>query len=103
MAREHPDVVTKYIKILIDAGNWAKNNKKDATKIFANGTYVSEDAFTKSHPGNYNEIINPVISDEGLDALNTEKNFLLKEGFIKSNFSVYRWADDTFITEALAQ
>lgn len=102
LAREHPDIVTKYIKILIDAGNWAKNNKKDATKIFANGTYVSEDAFTKSHPDNYNEIINPVISDEGLDALNTEKNFLLKEGFIKSNFSVYRWADSTFIDEALA-
>lgn len=103
LAREHPEVVTKYVKTLIDAGNWAKENKKEATKIFADGTYVSEDSFTKSHPDNYNEIINPVISDEGLKALDIEKNFLLKEGFIKNDFSVYDWADKTFIDEALSQ
>lgn len=103
LAGEKPEVVTKYLKILIDAGSWAKKNRKEAIRIFADGTYVSEEAFIKSHPDNYNEIITPVITDEGLKALKIETDFLRKEGFIKNDFSINKWADKSFMDDALAQ
>lgn len=101
--KEHPEIVTKYLKVLIKAGRWAKENREEVLRIFAKGTYVSEEAFAKSHPQNFHNHVVPEISDRGLEALEVQKRFLKEEGFIKNDFNINSWVDRSFLEAALAE
>jgi hypothetical protein len=44
--------------------------------------------------------LKPELSDKSLALLEARKDSLLKHGHLKSDFSVYEWADDSFLRAA---
>ncbi len=102
-SKKYPEIVTRYLKVLIKAGRWAKENRDEAVKIFAGGTYVSEEAFVNSYPEDYQNHVVPEISERGLSALEVQMNFLKDEGYIKNGFNINSWKDRSFLQTALAE
>jgi sulfonate transport system substrate-binding protein len=100
LARGFPEIVVRYMKALILAGKWAEENRQEVTRMFSEELGVSEEHFRKSFPLTFNELLRPSADDMGIRALNVEKDFLLKKGYIKRDFDVSEWVNGEFIEEA---
>jgi len=102
-ATEHPDLVTRWMKVLARAGIWAKENYAEVVTIMAKETNVTEEAIRKSYPSDFHKHLVPEISERGIEALEIEKGFLREHGFINNDFNVSGWVDGSFLAAALQE
>lgn len=100
LAREHPHIIVQYLETLLKAAQWAKENRNEVVRILAKETFSSEEAVEKSHPPNFHEDLAPQINDEGIKALEIQKQFLKDHGFIEKDFDIKTWVDKTFLEAA---
>ncbi|MHC6179072.1 ABC transporter substrate-binding protein [Clostridium sp. JNZ X4-2] len=95
------DLVVIYMKEILRAAKWAKNNKDEVVEICARGQYgTSIGEILVSREKNFNYKFEPCFSKENIDNLRSQKDFLLKKGFIKKDFSIDKWIDKSFLEEA---
>jgi ABC-type nitrate/sulfonate/bicarbonate transport system substrate-binding protein len=102
LARENPEAVVLYLRLLIKTARWGHENLDEVIRIFAKGAWLDDEeaerrARTVSAPLN----LVPELSNAAVAALEREKNFLLANGFIKQDFAVEEWIDPTFLAAAL--
>ena len=102
-AAEHPDLVTRWMKVLVRAGIWAKENYAEVVRIMAEATNITEEAIQKSFPSDFHKHLVPEISERGIEALEIEKRFLREHGFINNDFDVRNWVDGSFLDAALKE
>jgi ABC-type nitrate/sulfonate/bicarbonate transport system substrate-binding protein len=102
LASERPDLVTRWIKVLIRAGMWAKTNYSEVTKIFSNSTEatLSPKEIGEYYPNTFHQNLIPEITPRGIAALEIEKDFLREHGFIRKDFDVKTWIDNRFLDDA---
>ena len=105
LATEHPEIVVRWMKVLVRAGLWAKKHRLEVDEIFAKEIEAGKsiDAIRKSFPDDYHERLVPEISEKGIEALEIEKNFLREHGFINNDFSITSWVDGSFLDAALKE
>jgi ABC-type nitrate/sulfonate/bicarbonate transport system substrate-binding protein len=99
LAREHPEIVVAYLKSVIKAGRWIKENQAEAAEIF--GKIIAPWAGTSlaCQIARYDFV--PNLSKQNLAGIEVEKEFLLQQGYIGRDFNVREWADASFLEEAL--
>ncbi|MFC2005030.1 ABC transporter substrate-binding protein [Chloroflexota bacterium] len=102
-ATQHPDLITRWMKVLVRAGIWAKENYAEVVRIMAKETNVTEEAVQKSYPSDFHKHLVPEISEEGIEALEIEKQFLREHGFINNDFDIRSWLDRSFLDAALKE
>ena len=102
-AREHPGLVTRWMKVLVRAGMWAKENYAEVVRIMAKATDVPEEVVQKSYSTDFHKHLVPEISERGIEALETEKRFLKEHGFINNDFDVRNWVDRSFLDTAFKE
>ncbi len=100
-ASEHPDLVTRWMKVLVKAGTWAKENRAEVVRISAKVQNVPEEALQKSAPADFHKHLVPEVSERGIKALEIEKKFLREHGFINNNFDIRSWVDKSFLEAAM--
>lgn len=101
LARENPEIVVQYLRILIKASLWAKKNYEEVVKIFAKGSWQDdEEAERKARTKDFNSHLAPKFSDKLISALKEEKDFLLENKFIQKDFSINEWIDESFLESA---
>jgi len=101
LAKNHPDLVTRWMKVLVKAGMWAKDNYAEVLKIFAKVTGRPEETLQKSYPLDFHKHLVPEVSERGIQALEVEKSFLKEHGFINNDFDVRSWVDGSFLEAAV--
>ena len=102
-AEEFPDLITRWMKVLVQAATWAKEHYSEVMEIMPNAVRVSEEAFLKSYPADFHKRLVPEISNKGMEALEIQKEFLLEYGFIKHDVDVKAWVDRSFLDRALRE
>jgi 2'-hydroxybiphenyl-2-sulfinate desulfinase len=100
LADENPEVVVTYVKQLLLASRWAETHRAEAVEILAEQTLGSVGDFIGSNFADFHKNITPNLSDESLEALEGQKKFLYDRGYLKENFALDKWADDSFLKAA---
>lgn len=100
LAEEYPEVVVAYVKQLLLAASWAKTHRAEAVEIFAEQTLSTVAQFIGSNAADFHRHITPNLSDESLSALEGRKKFLYDQGYLKEDFPLEKWANDSFLKAA---
>ena len=66
-------------------------------------TGVPEKALDATCEPGFHQHLVPEITDEGIEGLALEKQFLLEHGFIENDFDVERWVDRSFLDAAMEE
>ncbi len=99
LAKSHPEIVVAWLKASIKAGQWIRKNPEAAAEILAEVTIYGCFHHLVRDLATYNYV--PNLSGKSLGGIEVEKNFLLEHGYIKNDFDVRAWADDSFLKQAL--
>lgn len=100
LARERPDLITRWLSTIIRAGLWARRNPEEVLKIYSDTTNIPEAAILASYPIDFHLHLVPEITEIGISAITSQKQFLREQGFIKNDIDVARWVDHSFLEEA---
>jgi 2'-hydroxybiphenyl-2-sulfinate desulfinase len=103
LAQESPEIVVDYVKQTLLAAEWAKTHLPEVLELFSHQVHGTIGEVTASLPVNFNKELAPVLTQEGLLALESQKRFLFDHGFITKDFDIEKWADNSFLKAALAE
>ncbi|MFC5512772.1 hypothetical protein ACFPOU_16835 [Massilia jejuensis] len=98
----HPDVVRRYLDVLVHAASWARDNPAEATPLIAldnpgyTGAQVAGALGAAWHDG-----LTPALGSVQAAGLAAQKEFLLDWGYIRRDFDVDDWIDPAPLSEAL--
>src|SRR6185436_18236728 len=95
MAKEHPELVVTYMKSMIKVGRWANEHKRAAAVLLDRQTFYRDPEDT--YEGIRLVDMVPNLSPQNLACIETGKNFMLKNGYIKNDFDVRAWAAPEFL------
>ena len=98
-AEEHPEVIVAYLRAVIRAARWTNANRQAAAAILHRVTFYPCVNCTAKAIANFDFV--PNLSPLNLAGIEIEKNFLLDHGYIKKDFDVRKWADASYLEEAL--
>ncbi len=95
---KHPEIIVALMKAMIKVGRWANEHKHAAAVILNKGTYYLDADDT--YEGIKLVDLVPTLSPYNLEALQINKDFMLKHGYIEHDFDVFKWAAPEFLEQA---
>jgi sulfonate transport system substrate-binding protein len=93
-ALERPDLVARYLSVLIRVADWAKAHPVEVTAIVASEVDQSRDDVRAAYGPLLNLSFGLDLSPQRRAGLALQKDFLLHWGFIANDFDVNAWIDD---------
>ncbi len=93
LSDEHPDVVARLVRRVVQAGHWAREHRAEAVAYVARETGSSEHWVEAAYGKNVNEHLTTDLSETSIDALADFTAFLHERGFLPQNFDVRTWID----------
>jgi sulfonate transport system substrate-binding protein len=91
---QHPELVTRYLGVLIKTARWAEANPQEALSLLVSeGGAASVDEVVASHGAEVHRSFHPQLSERYVRGLEVQKDFLRDHGFLKQDFSVADWID----------
>jgi ABC-type nitrate/sulfonate/bicarbonate transport system substrate-binding protein len=99
--KEHPELIVTLLKGLIKVGRWANEHKHAAAAILDKQTYYLDVEDTYRNIKDLDMV--PILSPYNLQALQINKDFMLKNGYIERDFDVFEWAAPEFFEKAVAE
>ena len=98
---KHPDVVARYLSVLLRAALWAENRPQQVLELIATelGRNLSLEDVLASHGPEVHRSFTPRLTWQYIRGLEAQKDFLLEFGFIPRNFDVHDWV----VREPLAE
>jgi len=91
LIEERPELVARWLATVIEAGIWAKTHGDDAFRIVAAESGTPEEIAREAYGKRLPDQLVPDLSDDKVAALVSQKNFLLKHGFIKNDFEIEKF------------
>jgi ABC-type nitrate/sulfonate/bicarbonate transport system substrate-binding protein len=99
-AHNHSDIVVAFLRAVIRAGQWIHTHRDEAATLFTRMTYFNDAAMIRNIIGTQDFV--PNLSENNLQALDIQKQFLREHNYLQQDFSIHDWADDRYLTQALA-
>jgi ABC-type nitrate/sulfonate/bicarbonate transport system substrate-binding protein len=90
---EHPDVVTRFLRVLVRAADWAAANPAQVPGILGAETGARADTASATYGKQLYRNLHLDLSAERLDLLAEQETFLRGHGFLESAVDVAAWAD----------
>lgn len=91
---EHPDIVARYLAVLIKTARWAEANQSDILSLLVDEEgAVDAQEIVSSHGPDVHRSFHPQLSHRYVAGLEAQKNFLRDHGFLRGDFSVAEWID----------
>ncbi|MBB3221155.1 ABC transporter substrate-binding protein [Pseudoduganella umbonata] len=96
----HPDVVARYLAVLLRTASWAERNPGDVAALIGadNGADAAE--VLASHGDGFHRAFTPQLSEGHIAGLEAQKNFLRDWGYLRADFDVRAWIDPAPLEEA---
>jgi ABC-type nitrate/sulfonate/bicarbonate transport system substrate-binding protein len=89
---ERPDLVTRYVAATVRAARWAVDNPAETRHIIAKEVGIAEDFVLPGYT-DIHAILEPTLDEDLVLAIESQKDFLLRHGFIENDFDVRAWID----------
>lgn len=84
----HPDVVTTYVLEVVRNARWALANPTEAHRYIARDTGLTEEEAARAFGPAALAKLEPSLSPAVLAAVEHQKDFLLREGFLEADFAI---------------
>jgi ABC-type nitrate/sulfonate/bicarbonate transport system substrate-binding protein len=91
LVRQHPDIVARYLAQVLRAAQWAKTHRQEAASIIAREVSVVDEWVPEAFDETVYDNLEPSLRPDLVEALGVRKDFLLKHGFIQTDFSISDW------------
>jgi ABC-type nitrate/sulfonate/bicarbonate transport system substrate-binding protein len=91
LARDHPDIVARYLRLLLKAGAWAGEHRSETARIVANDVGAPEEWVHAAYGDDLYADLGLDLSEHGVAAVEAQKDFLLRHGFIEHDFDIADW------------
>jgi ABC-type nitrate/sulfonate/bicarbonate transport system substrate-binding protein len=91
--REHPGLVQRFLKRVVEVGEWARKNPSEAVTQIAQETNWTEPWVRFAYGDRVHESLGVDLSEKSIKGLTVFKDFLFQHGFLKADFSVQDWID----------
>jgi NitT/TauT family transport system substrate-binding protein len=101
-AEKYPEVVVAYLKAVIAANQWLRDDPKLAAEKIQEWTGISKEVVYIFMGPSGNMTTDPTIKPALIDAALTDVNVLQSLGRMKA-FDPHKWTDDTYIRKAYAE
>ncbi len=93
LAREHPELVARYLVQVLRAAKWARIHPDMAAPLVAQEVSLATEWLSSAFDDTLYDALLPSLAPHLVDALKVRKDFLLKHGFLRRDFSVDEWID----------
>ncbi|GAA5236675.1 ABC transporter substrate-binding protein [Verticiella sediminum] len=93
LAREHPEVVAEYLRALREAAGWAQQHEADANRTCAREVGAPEEWIAPAYRNGPSHALAVGLDDRLIAAVASQKDFLLRHGFITQDFELAQWID----------
>jgi sulfonate transport system substrate-binding protein len=103
LAESRPEIVVNFIKQVILAAEWAKTNYAEVLNLFAEQTFGTPGQVASAYLPGFHKNLTPELSEKSLALLEGQKRFLFDRGYLKKDFPLEKWADDSFLKAAWAE
>ncbi len=90
---EHPDLVARVVARVLEASEWAKSNHDQALRFIAREQGVAEEITELTYGPELSQTFDVDFNDEKVAAIRSQKEFLLKNGFLPKDFDLDQWID----------
>lgn len=91
LAVENPEIVARYLAVLLRTANWAEQHPEEVIKAVAAETGSTEEAVRRGYGPELHLHFQPKLSDQYVRGLELQKNYLFEEGFIRNDFDYQSW------------
>lgn len=98
-ARKNRDIVVAFLRAVVRAARWINANRDAAASILQRVTYHQSPADVAGAITATDFL--PSLSEQNLAGLDIQKKFLVEHGYVKRNFDSRKWADASYLEEAL--
>ncbi|MEU4804056.1 ABC transporter substrate-binding protein [Actinosynnema sp. NPDC023587] len=99
---ERPDLVVRFLVRTLRAADWAADNLDRVREILARETRSGPAGVAAAYRDGFHRALHPDLSEERLDLLAHQKDFLLSQGFLARDVDVRAWAAPEPLAEARA-
>ncbi len=89
----HPDVVSQYVRALQQAADWAESHADAATRTAALEVGAPEEWIAPAYGSGLCTSFRLGLDDHLVRAVASQKDFLLRHGFITTDFAIENWID----------
>lgn len=93
LAREHPELVARYLAQVLRAAYWARTHRQEALDIIADEVSVATEWVPTAFDAKLIDNLVPSLDAPLVHALTVRKNFLLAHGFLPRDFPIDEWID----------
>jgi ABC-type nitrate/sulfonate/bicarbonate transport system substrate-binding protein len=97
---QRPDLVARWLANVIEAARWAKTHRDETFRMVAAESGVAEEIALEAFGDGLPDQLSPDLSDDKVAALNSQKEFLLKHGFISKDFDIEKFIAREPLAEA---
>lgn len=90
---ERPDLVARVVARVIEAAEWAKTHHRETLTFIAREQTAPEELVELTYGAELSQTFEVNLADDKVAAIASQKNFLLKNGFIPADFDLSTWID----------
>lgn len=98
--RDHPDLVARYLSVLLRASQWAEANPAAAIAAIAAEDGRSDAETIAATFPRLATSLRPRLTQDYVEGLEAQKEFLFQWGFLDSNFPVEQWVVEEPLEDA---
>jgi ABC-type nitrate/sulfonate/bicarbonate transport system substrate-binding protein len=95
LIEERPDIVSRFLARVIDAGEWAQAHPDETIAYIAREAGSSAEWVRAAYGADAHLRLGTFLSDESIAALGDFKDFLFEHGFLAADFDAAAWIDPT--------
>ncbi|QBQ98876.1 ABC transporter substrate-binding protein [Paraburkholderia pallida] len=99
---QHPDIVEGFLKLVVDAGEWAKSHPDETVDYVTQETASSLEWVRTAYGPVLHQHLGVNLEAESIAALAEFKDFLYEWGFLEADFDVADWIDPRPLGAVLA-
>lgn len=88
----HPDLVVRFLRVLVEAADWAGSHPHDLARILAAETGAGPEGVAGAYRGAGSSDLHLDLSDHRLELLARQERFLRGQGFLAGPVDVAAWA-----------
>lgn len=100
VVREAPDLVSRYLQVLVRGARYAADHKPETAKIWAAEMGIEVEDVYNTYRGDFHATVWPSLSPEMLRRLRVQIDFLLDKGYLANDVDIDTWAEPRFLAEA---
>ena len=89
----HPDLVVRYLRRVLDAADWARDNLAGVRSILAGETGAGLTATHLAYGAEFHRHLHPTLDADRVALFEIQKRFLVEHGFIGHDFDLDAWID----------